>query len=47
MPFDLIPEAVFGLIGLLDDLGVVGFCFMVVAQAFLQMLRLRNDAAVR
>ena len=46
-PFDLIPEAVFGVVGLLDDIGVLGFACMVVAQAFMIILRGRNDAAVR
>jgi RING finger protein 170 len=46
-PFDLIPEAVFGVLGLVDDLGILGFACMVIAQAFMAILRGRNDAAVR
>jgi len=43
----LIPEAIFGVIGLLDDLGVIGFACWFLTQVFLAVLRGRNDAAVR
>lgn len=43
-PFDLIPEVVFGLIGYLDDLVVIVFVFIAVAQGFRQVLQNRNQA---
>lgn len=46
-PFDLIPESVFGIIGLLDDLGILSFAFVILAQGFREILRGRNDAQVR
>ena len=41
-PFDLIPEIVFGFIGLLDDFVVIIAVLIVVAQGFRQVLQDRN-----
>ena len=37
-PFDIIPEAVFGVFGLLDDLLFAGLMLMVVAATFREQL---------
>ena len=42
-PFDLIPEFVFGVFGLLDDFVIVIFVFIAVAQGFRQVLQNRNQ----
>ncbi len=41
-PFDLIPEVVFGAVGLIDDFVILIFVLVAVAQGFRQILRNRN-----
>ena len=41
-PFDLIPEVVFGIFGLIDDFLVIIIIFFVVAAKFRQVLQNRN-----
>lgn len=42
-PFDLLPEAVFGLIGFVDDLGLIFACMCGLAQAYMAVLQNRNN----
>ena len=46
-PFDLIPEVVFGILGLVDDFVIAIIIFIGVAQGFRQILQNRNEVAVR
>ena len=42
-PLDLIPEAVFGVLGLADDFLVMGLCFITMGNQVLGQLRERNE----
>lgn len=42
-PFDIIPEVVFGIVGLIDDLSVVFVVLFMVAQTFRGALLQRNN----
>lgn len=44
-PLDLLPEALLGFIGLIDDIILLFLMFMIVGQAFLNEQRNRNVAA--
>ena len=44
-PFDLIPEAVFGLVGIIDDLFVVGVLLVVLGVCYRAVLLARTGAA--
>jgi RING finger protein 170 len=41
-PFDLIPEAIFGIIGFIDDLFMVVVVIFVISNIFYNFLRLRD-----
>ena len=45
-PFDLIPEMIFGVLGFIDDLVIILFIFIAVAQGFRQVLQNRNQANI-
>ena len=46
-PFDLVPEAVFGFLGLIDDLLYLVFVMVALANAFLRLQIERNDNLLR
>ncbi len=46
-PVDLIPEFIFGPVGLLDDMAIVGYGAMSVAGIFYNILMDRNEQAQR
>ena len=46
-PIDLLPEFIFGPIGLIDDLAIVGYGAMSVAGLFYNILKERNEEAHR
>jgi RING finger protein 170 len=42
-PVDFIPEAVFGLLGTVDDAGIIFACFYGVSQIFYRVFMARNE----
>ena len=44
-PFDLIPEAIFGIIGVVDDLIVIGYIGVAIGSVFYQGLAERQGQA--
>ncbi|KAK2980907.1 hypothetical protein RJ640_013409 [Escallonia rubra] len=44
-PVDIIPEAIFGIIGLLDDLVIVLVCFLHVAALYRSVLLYRHGGS--
>ena len=45
-PFDFLPEAVLGLIGLIDDVCVLLAGLVMLANRFNAILRVRNERAI-
>ena len=46
-PFDVIPEAIFGVIGFIDDFGITIVCLFYVATMYMSHLRDRNERQIR
>jgi len=46
-PFDLIPEAVFGLLGLMDDFGVIILAVVAVGAHMFDILQNQNRVEMR
>ena len=46
-PIDLIPEMIFGPIGLIDDVAVLGYGALSMAGIFFNILKERNNQAMR
>ena len=46
-PFDIIPEAVFGLFGLLDDVIYVLLMMVFLSRTFYELLRDQNEERLR